>query len=150
MTEESSAIELVLQSGYRFEVDFALPGVPRLVTDAPAPLGQGAGPDAEKLLVLAVANCLSSSLLFSLRKFKNEPMALHTTASAQLVRNAQGRLRVGGIQVEMRLEVPAGGLKQLDRALAQFEDFCVVTQSVRASIPVAVRVVDSEGAVLAG
>jgi organic hydroperoxide reductase OsmC/OhrA len=150
MTEDTSTIELVLQSGYRFEVDFALPGVPRLVTDSPAPLGQGAGPDAEKLLISAVANCLSSSLLFSLRKFKNELMALRTTASGQLVRNEQGRLRVGSIQVEIRLEVPAGALKQLDRALLQFEDFCVVTQSVRASIPVAVRVVDSEGAVLAG
>ncbi len=150
MTEDTSTIELVLQSGYRFEVDFALPGVPRLVTDSPAPLGQGAGPDAEKLLISAVANCLSSSLLFSLRKFKNELMALRTTASAQLVRNEQGRLRVGNNLVEMRLEVPAGSLKQLDRALAQLEDFCVVTQSVRASIPVAVRVVDSEGVVLAG
>jgi len=59
-------------------------------------------------------------------------------------------LRVGNIQVEIRLEFPAGEVKQLDRALAQFEDFCVVTQSVRASIPVAVRVVDSEGALLAG
>ena len=36
----------------------------------------------------------------------------------------------------------------LERALAQFEDFCVVTQSVRAAFPVDVRVLDSAGTVL--
>ena len=46
-------IELVLQSDYRFEVDFRMPGVPTLVTDSTAPLGQGAGPDSEKLLLAA-------------------------------------------------------------------------------------------------
>ena len=35
-----------------------------------------------------------------------------------------------------------------DRILAQFEDFCVVTQSVRESIPVSVRVLDVTGALL--
>ena len=150
MTEESSTIELVLQSDYRFEVDFGMPGVPRLVTDSTAPLGQGAGPDSEKLLVAAVANCLSASLLFSLRKFKNEAVPMQTTASAQLVRNEHARLRMGSIQVEIRLGVPAGALKHLDRAIAQFEDFCVVTQSVRAAIPVGVRVLDGDGVVLAG
>ena len=150
MTEESSTIELVLQSDYRFEVDFGMPGVPRLVTDSTAPVGQGAGPDSEKLLVAAVANCLSASLLFSLRKFKNEAVPMQTTASAQLVRNEHARLRMGSIQVEIRLGVPAGALKHLDRAIAQFEDFCVVTQSVRAAIPVGVRVLDGDGVVLAG
>ena len=111
MTEASSTIELVLQSDYRFEVAFGIPGVPRLVTDSTAPLGQGAGPDSEQLLVAAVANCLSASLLFSLRKFKNEAVPMQTTASARLVRNEQARLRMGSIQVEIRPGVPAGELK---------------------------------------
>jgi hypothetical protein len=34
--------------------------------------------------------------------------------------------------------------------LAQFEDFCIVTQSVRQGIEVAVTVVDGDGAVLLG
>lgn len=148
MIEEAISIELVLQSGFRFEVDFGLPDVPTLVTDATAPLGQGAGPDSEKLLLAAVANCLSASLLFSLRKFKNDAVPMRTTAVAQLVRNEHGRLRVGSIRVEIRLGVPAGGLRQLDRALAQFEDFCVVTQSVRTAIPVGVRILDHDGVVL--
>jgi hypothetical protein len=32
-----------------------------------------------------------------------------------------------------------------DRCLAQFEDFCIVTESVRHGIPVGVRVVDNMG-----
>ena len=148
--EESSTIELVLQSDYRFEVDFGIPGVPRLVTDSTAPVGQGSGPDSEKLLVAAVANCLSASLLFSLRKFNNEAVAMQTIASVQLVRNEHARLRMGSIHVEIQLGVPAGALKHLDRAIAQFEDFCVVTQSVRAAIPVGVRILDGDGVLLAG
>ena len=148
--ENDVTIEVVLQSDYRFEIDFGLPHVPKLVTDASAPLGQGAGPDSEKLLLAAVANCLSASLLFSLRKFKNDTVPMRATAGAKLERNEHGRLRVGSIQVEIQLGSPANELKQLDRAIAQFEDFCVVTQSVRAAIPVSVRVLDRDGGVLAG
>jgi hypothetical protein len=39
-------------------------------------------------------------------------------------------------------------LQHLDRVLEQFEEFCTVTQSVRAGIPVTVHVIDASGAVL--
>jgi hypothetical protein len=35
-----------------------------------------------------------------------------------------------------------------ERILEQFEDFCVVTQSVRAAIPVTVQVLDRDSIVL--
>jgi hypothetical protein len=57
---------------------------------------------------------------------------------------------MGRIEVEIRLGAAAADLRQLDRALAQFEDFCVVTQSVRAAIPVGVKVFDSDGTMAAG
>ena len=44
----------------------------------------------------------------------------------------------------------ADKLVQLDRVLGQFEEFCVVTQSVRAGIEVDVRVLDRDGRVLRG
>jgi organic hydroperoxide reductase OsmC/OhrA len=148
MSHETFTIELHQQADYRFEVGFQSAHAAALTTDAAPPLGAASGPNSEELLLAAVGNCLSASLLFSLRKFKNEPGPMHTRAQATLVRNPQGRLRVGGIEVEIKLGVPAAGLKMLDRSLAQFEDFCVVTQSVRAGIPVEVRVVDSEGQLL--
>lgn len=146
--DEIYTVELVLREDYRFEVDFGQPSVAALVTDAPPPLGAGTGPDSEQLLVAAVANCLSSSLLFSLRKFKNFSIHMHTTAHAELSRNQHGRLRMARIEVDIHLGAPATTLRLLDRALAQFEDFCVVTQSVRVAIPIAVRVFDSSGTLL--
>lgn len=122
--------------------------LPPLLADESAPLGKGAGPNPERLLAAGVANCLSASLLFALRKFKNLPGPITTTVSARNERNAQGRLRVAGIGVDIRIGSPAQELAHLDRVLAQFEDFCVVTQSVRAGIPVEVTVRDSAGAVL--
>jgi len=63
----------------------------------------------------------------------------------QTARNAQGRLRIARIEVEIHLGCAAGELKMLERALAQFEDFCLVTQSVRVGIAVDVRVFDRDG-----
>lgn len=142
-------ITLDQQADYRFEITFDGTPAPPLVTDEPAPLGGDAGPNPARLLAAAVANCLSASLLFALRKFRNEPGHLHTTAVTSLGRNKRNRMRVTAIDVEIRLGVAAAALQGADRALAQFEDFCVVTQSVRAAIPVTVRVRDVDGVVLA-
>jgi organic hydroperoxide reductase OsmC/OhrA len=140
-------VDLTLDGGYRFRVEFA--GA-TLTTDATPPLGEGRGPDSEMLLAAAVANCLAASLAFSLRKFRNAEVPIRARAEAQVGPDASGRPRVQRIDVEIRLGVPASTLRLLERALAQYEDHCVVTQSVRAAIPVTVRVVDADGRVLAG
>jgi organic hydroperoxide reductase OsmC/OhrA len=139
-------VTLLLQSDFRFEVDFGLAEVPRLSTDAMPPLGRGSGPDSEMLLMAAVGNCLSASLAFSLRKFKNDDVPIRTTVDATLARDERGRLRVRSLAVDIHLGVPANTLRLVDRAVAQYEDFCTVTQSVRVAIPVTVRVLDSSGA----
>jgi len=139
-------VTLSLQSDFRFEVDFGLAGVPQLSTDAMPPLGRGSGPDSEMLLMAAVGNCLSASLAFSLRKFKNDDVPIRTTVDATLARDERGRLRVRSLAVDIHLGVPANTLRLVDRAVAQYEDFCTVTQSVRVAIPVTVRVIDSSGA----
>jgi hypothetical protein len=63
-------------------------------------------------------------------------------------RNAQNRLRIGRISVDLHLGRPASENEQLRRVLDQFENFCIVTQSVRAGIPIDVRVIDRNGVVL--
>lgn len=148
MAESQFTIELVQQADYRFEAHFDNPALPPLVTDEAAPLGGDAGPNPSRLLGTAVANCLAASLLFSLRKFKNQPEPLRAVATVQIARNADKRLRITHIGVDLHLGVAASALSMLDRVLAQFEEFCVVTQSVRAGIPVDVRVIDSLGNVL--
>lgn len=148
MDESQFTIELSQQADYRFETRFDRAGVPPLISDEPPPLGADAGPNPDRLLVAAIANCLCASLLFALRKFKNEPGPMHARGTATVLRNEHKRLRIGRVDVEVRLGVAAAELKQLERALAQFEDFCTVTQSVRAAFPVGVRVLDSAGVLL--
>jgi organic hydroperoxide reductase OsmC/OhrA len=144
--DQNIRITLEQQRDYRFEVRFDGTAIGPLVTDEPPPLGGGAGPDPSRLLGTAVANCLAASLLFSLRKFGNDPGPMRATCTLAPARNAQGRWRIPRIDVELRLGVAWGSLKHAPRAVSQFEDFCVVTQSVRGGIDVAVRVVDSTGA----
>jgi organic hydroperoxide reductase OsmC/OhrA len=146
--ETLGTVKLALEADYRFKVDFGLAGVPILATDATPPLGNGSGPDSEMLLMAAVGNCLSASLAFALRKFKNEGVLIRTTVEATMARNEQGRNRMHSIAVDIALSVPANSLRLVERAVAQYEDFCVVTQSVRTAIPVTARVFDSEGVLL--
>ncbi|TAL85229.1 MAG: OsmC family peroxiredoxin [Rhodanobacter sp.] len=144
---DQSIIDVTLEQidDYEFRVRFDDTGLADLITDEPSPLGHDAGPNPTRLLAAAVANCLSASLLFALRKYKNDPGRIVTHARATLERNAQGRLRVGRIAVELTIARAAGTLQHLDRLLAQFEDFCVVTESVRAGITVDVVVRDGNG-----
>ena len=148
MTENQFTIELRQQADYRFETRFDNPAVPMLVTDEPRPLGADAGPNPSRLLTVAVANCLSASLLFAMRKFKYEPGPLRTVATTTLGRNEQQRWRIQGIAVDIHLGQAADEFALLERVLGQFEEFCVVTQSVRSAIPVTVRVVDKRGTVV--
>jgi organic hydroperoxide reductase OsmC/OhrA len=141
-------LELVQQADYRFAVHFPSPSIAPLVTDEEVPVGAGAGPSPTQLLGAAVANCLAASLLFALRKFHNDPRSLRAEVAVRLARNEQRRLRVGGIGVDLHLGLARAEVKMLERILEQFEDFCVVTQSVRAAVPVQVRVIDEAGQIL--
>ncbi|HUV98658.1 MAG TPA: OsmC family protein [Gallionella sp.] len=142
MTDMEFTLKLSRQQDYQFNVQFDLAGVPDLQLDEPAPLGKGSGPNASRLLAAAVANCLSASLLFCLGKFKQDPQGLTAHVTGKMVRNEQGRLRVGGITVDIRLEQT---VERLEHCAAQFEEFCVVTDSVRNGIPVNVQVRDAAG-----
>lgn len=141
-------IALEQEQDYRFKVKFDWDGVPDLMLDSAPPLGGATGPDAERLLAAAVANCLSVSLLFCMRKFKQTPGSLRTEVTGTLARNDEGRLRVEGLAVAIRLSDPAETIRHFDRCTQQFEDFCTVTESIRHGIPVKVRVLDSDGKVV--
>jgi len=127
----NACVSLHQQADYRFEIHFG-DNIPNLIADEPAPLG----------------NCLSDSLLFALRKFKQSPAPLRCEVQAEVGRNPEGRLRILGIHATIHLGVAASALEHLDRALAQFEAFCTVTQSVRQAVPVRVTVIDADGKAL--
>lgn len=145
--EKNTTVDLTQEKDFQFIAHFG-GAVPDLLLDEPEPLGSGKGLSPDQLLTASVANCLSASLLFSLRKFKQDPSPIKTHAEAIKGRNAEGRLRIVQIVVSMTLSKPASNFTHLDRVLSQFEDFCTVTQSIRQSVPVKITVQDSEGTIL--
>lgn len=147
MSEPQFTFTLEQQEDYAFLVRFDNE-LPALLTDEPPPLGKNAGPNPSRLIAAGVANCLGASLLFALRKFKNNPGKVTATVTAQMARNAQKRLRIGRMDVDIRIAAPAAELEHLERILEQFEDYCVVTQSVQTGFPVGVSVYDGTGAKL--
>jgi uncharacterized OsmC-like protein len=144
MSETSVDVQLRQKQNYQFDIQFG-GDIPVVMGDEPAPLGAGQGPSPVQLLAAAVGNCLSDSLLFALRKFKQAPDPIHCDVHADVGRNAEGRMRVLAIKAVLTLGVPAASLEHLDRVLGQFESFCTVTQSVGLGIPVSIEVVDALG-----
>ncbi len=144
MAEGTVSVALTQQQDYRLAVRFG-DSVPDLVADEPAPLGTGTGPSPVQLLAAAVGSCLSDSLLFALRKYKQKPEPVSCIVEANVGRNAENRLRVLGIKAVLTLGVAAPALEHLDRVLSQFESFCTVTQSVGQGIVVTVEVWDAAG-----
>jgi uncharacterized OsmC-like protein len=144
MSASSATVHLTQVHDYQFDIDFGN-AVPLLRADEPAPLGQGVGPSPLQLLASAVGNCLSASLLFALRKFKQRPDPISCRVEAEVGRNAEGRLRVLSMTANLTLGVPAKALDHLERVLETFESYCTVTQSVSQGMPVKVDVFDVNG-----
>jgi uncharacterized OsmC-like protein len=142
-------VEVEQREGFEFRVRFDWPQVPELVLDEPEPLGKARGPNAARLVGAAVANCLAASLVFCLKtKFRQNPGPVRAMASGRLERNERGRYRIAAIDVVLSLSESLGEMSHQERCLEQFEDFCVVTESVRRGIPVVVTVVDAAGKVV--
>jgi organic hydroperoxide reductase OsmC/OhrA len=140
MSDQPFSVTLELKQGYTFEVDFDQAGLPPLVMDEPPPLGEGRGPNASRVLAAAVGNCLSASALYCLRRARIEVQGLRTVVTGRLARNERGRLRIGGLSVTLHLDLKPEDRSRIGRCLELFEDFCVVTESVRRGVDVAVRV----------
>ena len=135
----TTTVRIRLETGYRFQVDLG-EEFPALLMDEPAPLGEGSGPNAAAVLAASVGNCLSASLLFCLRKARLEVRGLTTEVEITRERKERGRMRIGGMRVVLHPDVAPGGEGRVARCLELFEDFCVVTESVRSGVDVDVDV----------
>lgn len=140
MAHDRFALTLTLGNGFEFVADFQQPGVPELVLDEPPPLGGGRGPNAARVLAAAVGNCLGASLLLCLRKARIDVQDLRVRVEGAFARNDRGRLRIGSLSVTLEPGILAEQRERIGRCLEIFEDFCIVTESVRQGIDVQVRV----------
>jgi uncharacterized OsmC-like protein len=148
--EDPITVLLEQEQDFSFRIRFQGLEVPDLLTDEAAPLGHDAGPNPSRLLLAGIANCLTASLLFALRKHRNTPGQLRASITAVPVRNAEGRWRLPRVEVALQLPEVNAAYHNLERILDTFEDYCVVTQSVREGIDVQVTVTDAAGHVLRG
>ncbi|MEP6778701.1 MAG: OsmC family protein [Gemmatimonadaceae bacterium] len=143
IVDENSAhdeIQIDLIGGYAQSVDFGVATGNSLVIDEPSPLGDNTGPSPTRVLAAALASCLGASLLFCLKKSRVDVLAMRTNASVKLKRNEKGRLRVDTINVRLAPTIALDQQPKMARCLEVFEDYCVVTASVRPNITVNVSV----------
>jgi organic hydroperoxide reductase OsmC/OhrA len=133
------AIHMEQVDGYEFRVRFDKEQFAELHLDEPPPLGRDAAPNAARVLAAAVGNCLSASLLFCLKKAGHTLQGIHSDVRVQIVRTENKRLRIGAVDVVLHPRIAADS-EALAKCLGSFEDFCVVTQSVRQGLDVRVRV----------
>lgn len=148
--DENIRVTLEQDQDFAFRIHFDEAGIEPLLGDEPPPLGQGRGPSPSRLLLASIANCLCASLLFALRKYKNQPGKLRAEITAAPARNAEGRLRIPKAFVTLHLPEGNEDYQQLERILDQFQNFCTVTQSVEQGIEVDVTVKDAHGRTLLG
>jgi uncharacterized OsmC-like protein len=131
----------------QFKVIFDSVGFEMLM-DEPEPIGNNEGPNPSQILSASIGNCLSASLMFCLKKARAEINGLKTKIQTKILRTDKGRMRVGGSSVEIVLDVNKGQESRLGHCLDLFEDYCVVTQSVRNGIDVDVQVKNTSGEIL--
>ena len=103
-------------------------------------MGKGAGPTPSMLLATAMGNCLSSSLLFCLQKARAQIKGMKTKVDAKMTRNEKGRWGITEYAVELTPDVDKEYVSQMERCIALFDDFCIVTKSVEQGIPLKVKV----------
>jgi len=132
--------DVVQREHFLFDVTFDDESWDPIVVDEPVPLGGGAGPNAARLLAGAVGNCLAASLLLCLEKARVEIRNLEASVEGVMERNEEGRFRIAGLSVTITPTVMGEPSKKYERCLELFEDFCIVTQSVRQGIDVEVAV----------
>jgi organic hydroperoxide reductase OsmC/OhrA len=124
--------------GYEMRAHFDRPNLAALEVDEQPPLGGERGPNPVRLLAASVGSCLAASLLFCVNRAKVPLLGLTASVDVELVRNEEKRLRVGRVVVV--LEPRVEDVERFSACADLFEDFCVVTQSVRQGLDVSVLV----------
>jgi len=143
MSEKNqTGIELTHVEGLEFKVRFNQENPEQL------PLGGSAGPGASRLVAAAAAQCLSASLLYCVAKNAPPPGSLRTRAICTMLRNEQGRERIGNITVTLEVNARLEQALRLQPCLKMYENFSTVAASLRQGFPISVRVINEQGETL--
>lgn len=140
---QTFAITLTLLDDHAFRVEFDENRQP-LTTDEPWSVGHDRGLSPTRLLASSVASCLALSLLHCLRKAQVDVRDLSATAILTEARNADRRLRVERIAVQLSPRVAPEHTDRLARCAELFQKYCTVSESVRQGIDVRVSVATTD------
>ena len=140
LSEKSFVTKLQMIDNYKFNVHSDLDYIPDFVVDETKPDGEGTGPNPTRLLSAAVGHCMSSSLIYCLKKARIPVQNMNTTVKTNLYRNENGRLRIQSIDIQIELKVSKEDESRVHRCLDLFEDYCTVTQSIRKGVKVNITV----------
>ena len=98
------------------------------------------GPNPSRLVGLAVLGCLSSSLIFCLKKRDFTLDDLKAEAEVIIGRNEKGFWRVKKINVNIDVKIDDPETrKRADQCRKMFEQYCIVTQAIREGIDVELK-----------
>ena len=135
--EQSHHVTVRLVHDYEFVAEFNdIPGAPSMLFDEPEPLGGSRAPNAVDVLGAAIGDCLAASLTFCMRRARMDVQGMTASVTARVVRNEEGRFRIGGVDVELSPRLGAENATHFDRCARLFKEFCIVTASVERGIPV--------------
>jgi uncharacterized OsmC-like protein len=99
------------------------------------------GPDASRLLAMAVLGCLSASFIFCFSKRDFTIDDLEAEAIVTIFRNEKGFVRVKKIDVNINPEIKNPEIqKRANQCKKMFEQYCTITASVREGIDINVNV----------
>ena len=114
---------------YQFIVSFSNDKISNIRMDEPQPLGNGKYPNAGSLLAAAVGNCLCSSLLLGLDKLCQMWMGCRLRYRRRWSGTSWDLPRIKKMNVRISPDVENN--EKFRRCREIFEDFCIVTQSVK-------------------
>jgi organic hydroperoxide reductase OsmC/OhrA len=132
-------VELKHTDGCKFDARFRTKEGDLLMAE-PFPVGVGHGPEAVTMLNMATSYCMTASLNFYLARARVVPLALRSRGHVTMRLTDEHYRRIEAMEIDIRIEVEERHRKRLERALDRFTTFCIVSESIRGSFPITVRV----------
>lgn len=132
-------VEMTHLDGCRFDATFRTREGEVLMEDT-SPMGPGHGPESVSTFVAAATYCMASSLNYYLAKMRVVPSELSARGHAEMRLTDEMYRRIDRLDIDVNVVVTEREMKRLMRALERFTDLCIITQSIKGSFPINVRV----------
>jgi uncharacterized OsmC-like protein len=103
-------------------------------------MGPGHGPEAVSTFVSSATYCMASSLNYYLEKARVTPQELSAKGHVEMQLTEDMFRRIAKLDIDIEIVVTEKEMKRLMRALERFTKLCIITESIKGSFPINVRV----------